>query len=81
MRGYTKYATLKELIAIWKNKDVKKGFLNQLISNLLCERENLKRTMEDLLFVINKDKDGSYFICAEAEHTINKLRQTIKEII
>lgn len=38
---------------------------------------DIKEALENLLFVINEDKDGSYFICQEAEHVIAEAQEAL----
>ena len=40
---YEKHLSLDEMIEIWREKPCSKGFLNSLICNLICERENKKK--------------------------------------
>jgi hypothetical protein len=45
--------------------------------NLIAAAPALLEAMDNLLFVINKDKDGSFFICEEAAPMLEAARDAI----
>ena len=44
---------------------------------LISVAPSLLKVCDELLFVINKDKDNSYFICEEAKHIVERLSDVI----
>lgn len=54
----------------------------KLDSNVKVETVNkdLLKASEELLFLINQDKDGSYFICEEAKNEVENVYKVIQEI-
>jgi hypothetical protein len=40
----------------------------------------LLNTLSDILFIINEDKDGSFFLCEEAAETLNDARELVARV-
>lgn len=72
---------LKSRLAVWEAgtaADISRSMI-KTADKLMKERDAAKSALTDLLFVINQDKDGSFFICEEAEVVITAARITLDE--
>lgn len=49
-------------------------------SLVLLQRNDLAEVLTELLFLLNLDKDNSYFLCEEAEPLLEKARELLDSI-
>jgi 3-dehydroquinate dehydratase len=53
--------------------------LEKRVLKLIDRKNNLQEALSELLFAINQDKDGDYFICREAKDVIERAKQVLME--
>jgi hypothetical protein len=72
---------LENRLAVWEAgtaADISRSMI-KTADKLMQERDAIKSALSDLLFVINPDKDGSFFICEEGAVIIAAARITLEE--
>lgn len=68
---------LENRLAVWEAgtaADISRSMI-KTADTLMKERDTIKQALSDLLYVINPDKDGSFFICEEAADIISAARK------
>jgi hypothetical protein len=74
--------TLENRLAVWEAgtaSDISRSMI-KTADKLMNERNALKGALATLLYVINPDKDGSFFICEEATDFINEARKLVEAV-
>ena len=74
--------TLENRLAVWEAgtaADISRSMI-KTADKLMKERDILKLTLATLLYVINPDKDGSFFICEESTDFINEARKLVEAV-
>lgn len=69
--------SLENRLAAWEDgtaSDISRSMI-KTADKLMKERDAIKQALSDLLYVINQDKDGSFFICEEAADIIESARK------
>lgn len=72
---------LENRLAVWEagvSSDISRSMI-VTAGWLMRERDAIKSALSDLLFVINQDKDGSFFICEEGAVVIAAARIALDE--
>ena len=69
---------------VFKYTDQEERYIEELQerkanAHLIAAAPDLLEACKSILSVINKDKDGSYFICEEAQGEIENLQQAISK--
>lgn len=58
--------------ALWEQA-IEHGYVSEASKpKYLPKAEDLRAALQDLVSVLNEDKDGGYFICAEAEDVVRR---------